>query len=184
MFLTGQRVAMDNLIEITKSYKAIENIINRMEHGDKVDARDAELVQAKDLHDKVSVKLFSNIREAFMTLYFPKKNGLMKKNFKMEFTGNNFNAEKQIRDVLEEEMKFTTEIEPSKLKVKFEKRIFTTQRMTWNHILERVAIEVSWQWHKPEALNDLKVDCIRRGLWVEEGGYIDKTLGKKNYSNM
>ncbi|WP_042375649.1 DUF499 domain-containing protein, partial [Neobacillus jeddahensis] len=174
MFLTGQRVAMDNLIEITKSYKAIENIIYRMEHEDKVDARDAELVQAKDLFDKISAKLYSNIREAFVTLYFPKKNGLIKKDFKMEFAGNNFNAEKQIKDVLEEEMKFTTEIEPSKLKTKFEARIFTTQRMTWNHILERVATEVSWQWHKPEALNELKTDCIRRGLWIEEGGYIDK----------
>lgn len=174
MFLTGQRVAMENLVEVTKSYKAIENIIYRMEHEDKVDARDAELVQAKDLFDKISAKLFSNIREAFITLYFPKKSGLVKKDFKMEFVGNNFNAEKQIRDVLEEEMKFTTDIEPAKLKTRFEARVFTAQRMTWNHLLERAATEVSWQWHKPEALNDLKSDCLRKGLWVEEGGYIDK----------
>lgn len=174
MFLTGQRVAMENLIEVTKSYKAIENIIYRMEHEDKVEARDAELIQAKDLFDKISAKLFSNIREAFITLYFPKKNGLTKKDFKMEFVGNNFNAEKQIKDILEEEMKFTTDIEPAKLKVRFEARVFTTQRMTWNHLLERAATEVSWPWHKPEALNDLKIDCLRKGLWVEEGGYIDK----------
>lgn len=174
MFLTGQRVAMDNLIEITKSYKAIENIIYRMEHEDKVDARDSELIQAKDLFDKISAKLFSNIREAFITLYFPKKDGLTKKDFKMEFVGNNFNAEKQIKDVLEEEMKFTTEIEPTKLKAKFEARIFTTQRMTWAHILERVSTETSWQWHKPEALNELKNYCLTRGLWLEDGGYIDK----------
>ncbi len=174
MFLTGQRVAMDNLIEITKSYKAIENIIYRMEKEDRVDARDAELVQAKNLQDTISAKLFSNIREAFVTLYFPKKGGLTKKDFKMEFKGNNFNAEKQIRDVLEEEMKFTSEIEPSSLKTKFEARIFTQQRMTWSHLTERAATETSWQWHKPEALDDLKTDCLRRGVWVEDGGYIDK----------
>jgi hypothetical protein len=175
MFLTGQRVAMDNLIDITKSYKAIENIIYRMEHEDKVDARDSELVQAKDLHDKISAKLFSNIREAFITLYFPKKDGLVKKDFKMIFEDNHFNAEKQIRDILLEEMKFTTDIEPSKLKNMFETRIFTQQRMAWNtHILERVATETAWPWHKPEALNELKADCIKKGLWIEEGGYIDK----------
>lgn len=174
MFLTGQRVAMDNLIEVTRQYKAIENIIYKMEQQDKVDARDAELLQAKDLHDKISAKLFSNIREAFVTLYFPKKSGLDKKDLRMEFAGNNFNAEQQIRDVLKEEMKFTTDIEPSKLKAKFEARIFTTQRMTWNHILDRVATETGWQWHKPEAINELKSDCLRKRLWIEEGGYIDK----------
>ena len=174
MFLTGQRVAMDNLIEVTRQYKAIENIIYKMEQQDKVDARDAELLQAKDLHDKISAKLFSNIREAFVTLYFPKKSGLDKKDLRMEFAGNNFNAEQQIRDVLKEEMKFTTDIEPSKLKAKFEARIFTTQRMTWNHILDRVATETGWQWHKPEAINELKNDCLRKRLWIEEGGYIDK----------
>ena len=175
MFLTGQRVAMDNLIDITKSYKAIENIIYKMEHEEKVDARDSELIQAKDLHDKISAKLFSNIREAFITLYFPKKQGLVKKDFKMAFEGNYFNAEKQIKDVLLEEMKFTNEIEPAKLRSKFEARIFTQQRMTWNHILERVATETAWQWHLPKALDDLKSDCLRRGVWEDDGsGYIDK----------
>lgn len=174
MFLTGQRVAMDNLIEVTRQYKAIENIIYKMEQQDKVDARDAELLQAKDLHDKISAKLFSNIREAFVTLYFPKKIGLDKKDLRMEFVGNNFNTEQQIRDILIEEMKFTTDIEPSKLKAKFERRIFTTQRMTWNHILERVATETEWPWHKPEAINELRDDCLKKGLWIEESGYIDK----------
>ncbi|MDM8534016.1 DUF499 domain-containing protein [Clostridiaceae bacterium HSG29] len=174
MFLTGQRVAMDNLIEITKSYKAIENIIYRMEHEDKVEARDSELIQAKDIHDKISVKLFSNIREAFITLHFPIKKGLVSEDFKMSFEANHFNAEKQIKDVLLEAMKFTNDIEPSKIKNKFETRIFTQQRMTWNHITDRVATETSWQWHLPKALDDLKTDCIRKGLWIESGGYIDK----------
>lgn len=174
MFLTGQRVAMDNLIEITKAFKAIENIVYAMEHEEKIESGNSELVQAKDLLDKKSATLFSTIREAFITLHFPKKDGLTKKDFKMAFEGNNFNAEKQIKDVLLEEMKFTTEIEPVKLKAKFEARIFTQQRMTWNHILDRVATEPTWQWHKPSALDELKADCIRKGLWIEEGGYLDK----------
>lgn len=174
MFLTGQRVAMDNLIDITKSYKAIENIIYKMEHEEKVDARDSELIQAKDLHDKISAKLFSNIREAFITLYFPKKQGLVKKDFKMAFEGNHFNAEKQIKDVLLEEMKFTNDIEPTKLKRRFERDIFTRQRMPWNELIDRVATTTSWLWHLPKALDELKSDCLRKGDWIEEGGYLDK----------
>lgn len=182
MFLTGQRVAMDNLIDITKAYKAIENIVYSMEHEEKVESSNSELVQAKDLLDKKSATLFSTIREAFITLHFPKKDGLVKKDFKMTFEGNSFNAEKQIKDVLLEEMKFTTEIEPGKLKGKFEARIFTQQRMTWNHITERIATETSWQWHKPSALDELKMDCIRKGLWIEEGGYLDKEPPKPSTS--
>lgn len=174
MFLTGQRVAMDNLIEITKSYKAIENIIKQLENEENVAAGDSELIQAKDLYDKISNQLFSNIREAFVTLYFPKKDGLEKQDFKMEFVGNHFDAENQIKKVLTEVMKFTTDIEPTKIKRKFETRIFTQQRMTWKHILERVATETSWQWHKPDALEDLKKYCLRNGDWIEEGGYLDK----------
>jgi hypothetical protein len=174
LFLSGQRVAMDNLIDITKSFKAIENIIHRMENEEKIAAGDSELIQAKDIQDKISAKLYSNIREAFVTLYFPKKNGLESQDFKMEFSSNNFNTENQIKNVLLEVMKFTTEIEPNKLKRKFETRIFSQKRMTWNHLLERVATEVNWQWHKPEALNDLRNDCIKKGYWIEEGGYLDK----------
>lgn len=174
MFLTGQRVAMDNLIEITKSYKAIENIIKQLENEENVAAGDSELIQANELYDKISNQLFSNIREAFVTLYFPKKEGLEKQEFKMEFVGNHFDAENQIKKVLTEVMKFTTDIEPAKIKRKFEARIFTQQRMTWNHILERVATETSWQWHKPDALEDLKKHCLRNGDWIEEGGYLDK----------
>lgn len=174
MFLTGQRVAMENLIDITKSYKAIENIIKQLENEENVAAGDSELKQAKDLYDKISNQLFSNIREAFVTLYFPKKDGLDKQDFKMEFSENHFETEKQIKDVLIEVMKFTTDIEPSKLKRKFEERIFTQPRMKWSHILERVATETAWQWHKFEALEELKRDCLKKGDWIEAGGYLDK----------
>ncbi|PHS35622.1 MAG: glycosyl transferase [Alkaliphilus sp.] len=174
MFLTGQRVAMDNLIEITKEYKAIKNIIYRMESEDKVSNNDSELIQARDLEDKITVKLSSNIRESFITLYFPKKTGLVSKDFKMEFASNQFDAEKQIKDLLIDEMKFTKEIEPKKLKNVFEARVFTQQRMTWNHILERIATETAWQWHKPEAIEQLRDYCLKRDLWCEVGGYIYK----------
>ena len=33
---------------------------------------------------------------------------------------------------------------------------------------------MSWSWHHPNALEDLKADMLRRGEWAETGGYIDK----------
>lgn len=174
MFLSGQRVTMDKLIEITKEYKAIESIIKRMETEDKLPANDSQLIQAKDLFDKISGRLFSTIRETFVTLYYPKKDGLQKSDFKMEFKSNNFDAEEQIKKVLIEVMKFTTDVEPNNLRKKFEVRIFTVQRMRWNDLMERVATTTSWEWHHPKALEELKADSLKKGLWIEEGGYLDK----------
>ena len=71
-------------------------------------------------------------------------------------------------------MKFTTKIEPADLKDKFEDRIFTQPTMRWNDLKERAATTTSWQWHNPRALDDLKDDCLKKGKWIEEGGYIDK----------
>ena len=174
MFLSGQRVTMDKLIEITKEYKAIESIIRRMESEEKLPASDSQLIQAKDLFDKISGRLFSNIRETFITLYYPKKDGLQKSDFKMEFKSNNFDVEEQIKKVLIEVMKFTTDIDPNNLRRKFEVRIFTVQRMKWNDLMERVAITTSWEWHHPKALEELKTDSLKKGIWIEDGGYIDK----------
>jgi len=33
-------------------------------------------------------------------------------------------------------------------------------------------VNTTWPLHKPSALDDLKAECIRRGLWREEGNYI------------
>lgn len=174
MFLSGQRSTMDKLIELTKEYMAIESIIKRMEAEDKLPANDSQLIQAKDLFDKISGRLYSNIRETFVTLYYPKKDGLLKSSFSMEFTNNHFDAEEQIKKVLIEVSKFTTDVEPNKIRKKFEVRIFTVQRMRWNDLMERVATTTSWEWHHPRALEELKADSLKKGLWIEDGGYIDK----------
>ncbi|PYG84914.1 chitobiase/beta-hexosaminidase-like protein [Ruminiclostridium sufflavum DSM 19573] len=174
MFLSGQRVTMDKLIEITKEYKAIESIIKRMEYEEKLPANDSQLIQAKDLFDKISVRLFSSIRETFITLYYPKKDGLQKSDFKMEFKSSNFDAEEQIKKVLIEVMKFTTDVDLNNLRKKFEVRIFTVQRMRWSDLMERVATTTSWEWHHPKALEELKTDALKKEIWIEEGGYLDK----------
>ena len=174
MFLSGQRTTMDKLIEITKESMAIEEIVYRMENTDKLNANDSQLIQAKDLFDKIKVRLMSNVRESFITLYYPKKDELRKHELRMEFTDSKFNTEEQIKNVLVEVAKFTKDVEPGNLRKKFEARIFTVQKMRWNDLLDRVATTTSWEWHLPKALEDLKSDCLRKGLWVEEDGYIDK----------
>ncbi len=33
---------------------------------------------------------------------------------------------------------------------------------------------LAWQWHHPHALDELKADCLRKDIWREDGGFIDK----------
>jgi hypothetical protein len=46
--------------------------------------------------------------------------------------------------------------------------------MTWNNLKERVATITAWPWHNPRALEDLRDDMLRKGIWIETGGYLDK----------
>lgn len=174
MFLTGQRNSMVNLVTKGKEYSAIKNIIHKMKNEEKLLESDPQYKQALDLYSKVNLELISNLRESFVTLYYPKRKGLVCDDITMEFEENNYNIEEQIKKLLIDKMKFDVNIESDEFREKFEDRIFTQRQMQWNAIKERAAITSSWSWHHPAVLEDLKVDMLLRGEWIETGGYIDK----------
>ncbi|GGN57563.1 DUF499 domain-containing protein [Oceanobacillus indicireducens] len=174
MFLTGQRNSMENLLEVSKQLKAIQSIINRMENEDKIPESDAQYQQAQFILHKVGLNLLQTSRETFITLYYPTEDGFESNDFKMEFKNNNFDAEEQIRNVLIEVMKFDKDTSSETFRRKFEARIFTSRQMRWIDLKERAATTTSWSWHHPQALEDLKNECLKKGIWIEEGGYLDK----------
>jgi len=174
MFLSGQRNSMEGLVNAAKQYKAIEDIVYRMEYEEKLPANDPQYLQALSLFDKIKLQLLQTARETFITLYYPKRKGLSKSDFKMEFSGNNYDVEQQVKDLLTEVMKFTRKIELNEFRSMFEDRIFTQRQMTWGNLKERTATNTAWPWHNPRALEDMKDDALMKGLWIETGGYIDK----------
>ena len=42
----------------------------------------------------------------------------------------------------------------------------------WSDFKRAAAVSTNWPLHKPSALDDLKTDCVRRGLGREEGNHI------------
>lgn len=173
MFLSGQRSTMDKLIKTAKEHRAINVIIGRMDE-EKVPANNPQYQKAVDKQSKVKLELLQAARETFMCLYYPSKNGMIKADFFMEFTDNNYNGEKQVRDVLMQRQKFTEEISGEKFRDKCEKRLFTQKEMRWNDVKERAATNPEWQWHHPRALDDLRDDMLKKAVWRENGGYIEK----------
>ncbi len=152
----------------------METILYRMKNEEKLSENDPQYQQALDLANKVNLQLLQATRETFITLHYPKRRGLLNDDFDMKFNENNYDVEEQIRDLLIKVMKFTKETNTEEFRKIFEDRLFTQRQMTWNTLRERAATITSWLWHNPRALDDLRDDMLRKGIWIETGGYLDK----------
>lgn len=172
-YLTGTKNTYELLIDVGKRLKAVQHILDELQ-SDKVPDNDPQMVQAKDLDDRIQQNFRSAIRETFTTLRYPTDTGLVAGDFRMKFEGNCYNGEQQIIALLKEKMKFTDEVSSDIFRKKCEQRLFTQQSMPWNEIKRRAATTPKWQWHRPDALDKLKEDCIFKDIWRENGGFVDK----------
>ncbi len=172
-FLTGSKNTYDMLIEVGKRLKAIQHILDEL-HADKSSDNDPQMIQAKDLQDRIGQNFHSAVRETFTTLWYPTESGLASADFLMKFEGNKYSGEQQIIGVLKEKMKFTEDVSGDIFRKKCEQRLFTQQSMPWNEIKRRAATNPKWQWHRPDALDLLKEECLHKDVWREEGGFVDK----------
>ena len=105
MFLSGNRSVMEKLYSNSKKLKAIETIVENLK-AEGVPATDQQRKEAESTLDKATQALFSTIRETFVTLYYPTKNGIDQTDFRLEFKENKFDGEQQVISTLKESMKF------------------------------------------------------------------------------
>ena len=172
-FLTGER-AFGSLLERARELKAVNQIIGEM-HEEGIADGDAQMQQARDqLLPRFLAQFHSAIRETFTTLYYPTRDRLAKVDFLMEFRDNRYNGEEQVREALAGKQKYTTDIASDTFRKKVEARLFTQQSMPWTEIKRRAATSPAWQWHRPDALERLKTDCLHKDVWREEGSYVNK----------
>jgi hypothetical protein len=172
-FLTGTKGTYDTLIDCGKRLKAIQHILNELQ-TDKVPENDPQMIQATGLNDNIQGNFHSAVRETFTTLWHPTDTGLVLADFRMKFEGNKYNGEDQVLNTLKEKMKFTEDVSGDTFRKKCEQRLFTQQSMPWSEIKRRAATTPKWQWHRADALERLKDDCVYRDVWREEGGFVDK----------
>lgn len=181
LFLTGARGNIERIIDKSAELKAIKKILDEMQQ-ERIPDTDPQKLGAQDLQDKYTSQLLMLLRETFTTLYYPHKDGLLQTDFMMNFTDNNYNGEKQIREALKNKQKFTEETNSDTFRKKCEQRLFTQRAMPYSEVKKRAATNTLWQWHHPRALDDLKADMIKKNYWVEEGNYVDKEPPKPETS--
>jgi len=175
MFLSGQRNMMEKLFINSKKLKAIQQIVENMkEEG--VPANDQQYKEADMQLDKALQALFSTIRETFVALYYPTKNGIESAEFKLEFKENKFDGEEQIVACLTDNQKFEHFSRDDRfldtMRKKCESRLFTIKELPFSQIKERAATTTSWQWYHPDQLETLKDDCLKKDIWREINGYL------------
>lgn len=177
MFLSGQRNMMEKLYANSKKLKAIQQIVDNMK-SENLRANDQQYKEAEAHLDKALQALFSTIRETFVALYYPTKNGIELAEFKLEFKENKFNGEEQIIACLTDNLKYEPFSKDDQfmenLRKKCEARLFTRKELPYSQIRERAATTTAWQWYHPDQLNSLKDDCIKKDKWREISGYLVK----------
>jgi len=177
LFLSGQRNVMERLYQNSKRLAAIRQIIANM-NDEHIEKTDQQYKEAEVQHDKTITALLQTIRETFITIYYPSKNGVSREDIKFEFAENRFDGEDQIIKTLMEAQKFedlqTEDKFIDTLRRKAEQRIFTQKEMPWSQIMERAATETSWQWYHPAQMDELKKKCLNSSVWKDVGGYIVK----------
>lgn len=172
-FLTGNKNTYDQLIDTGKRLKAIQQIVKDLQADNTLDS-DPQMIQARDLDERIQQNFYSAVRETFTTLWYPLESGLVSADLRMRFEGNKYNGEQQVIDVLREKQKFTDDVGSDTFRRKCEQRLFTTQVLPWSEIKKRAAINTKWQWHRADALDRLKDDCLFKDIWRENGGFVDK----------
>lgn len=185
MFLSGTTSMMEKLYENSKKLMAVEQIIKDM-RTEGTPENDQQYREALDQQSKAWLALFTTVRDTFVTLWFPVKNGLTAEEIKFNFTTDaskadapvTMNGEQHIINTVGFVQKYASlALDDASLDVlrrKCENRLFTQKEMPWNTILERAASETSWQWLHRDQMKELRDMCMKKDLWREVGGYIVK----------
>ncbi len=173
MFLTGDHMNMQNIYNQAKGIKATEAVIATL-LKDGTLTNDPQMEEANRLKESYQFKFLSAVQNVFTKLYYPTINGLTEATIDLLFQGNKYNGEEQVKKTLEAKRKFNVETSKDTFVRKIEAKLFTEKSLPWADILQNAASKPDWDWHHPNALEDVKRDQLSKELWRENGNWIEK----------
>ena len=174
LFLTGSRDTFQKVIDSARQSRALQSIEEDL-RADGTSAEDPQWRALDALRDRVGLQFSAALKESFDQIVYPSINDALRSTgVDLAFAGNS-NGEATIKNTLAGVQKFTTEIGSDAFRNKAESRLFGGgASVLWADFKRAAAVSTSWQLHKVSALDDLKAESIRRGIWREEGNYIRK----------
>ncbi|NCC04614.1 MAG: DUF499 domain-containing protein [Proteobacteria bacterium] len=174
LFLSGSRDTFQKVLDSARQARALQSIEDEL-RGENTPSNDPQWRALDSLQDRVNLQFNAALKEAFDQLVYPSiNNALRAAGIELAFAGNQ-SGEATIRRTLESAQKFTTLIDDDSFRARAEARLFggiDTKIVLWNDFKRNAAVNTTWPLHKLSALDDLKADCLRRGLWREEGNHV------------
>jgi hypothetical protein len=174
LFLTGSRDTFQKVIDAARQTRALQSIEDEL-NQEKTPADDPQWRALDGLRDRIALQFSAALKEAFDQIVYPSINtALRATGVDLAFAGNS-SGEATIRKTLEGAQKFTTKIDDDAFRSRAEARLFgsaDTKVVLWSDFKRNAAVNTNWPLHKTSALDDLKAECLRRGLWREEGNHV------------
>jgi hypothetical protein len=174
LFLSGSRDTFQKVLDSARQTRALQSIEDEL-RAENTPADDPQWRALDALRDRVGLQFTAALKEAFDQIVYPSINSALRSTgTDLAFAGNQ-SGEATIRKTLEGAQKFTTKIDDDSFRTRAEARLFgsaETKVVLWSDFKRAAAVNTNWPLHKLSALEDLKADCLRRGLWREEGNHI------------
>ena len=174
LFLTGSRDTFQKVLDSARQTRALQSIDDEL-RSENTPSDDPQWRALDALRDRVGLQFTAALKEAFDQIVYPSINSALRTTgTDLAFAGNQ-SGEATIRKTLEGAQKFTTKIDDDGFRTKAEARLFgsaETRVVLWSDFKRAAAVNTNWQLHKLSALEDLKAECLRRGLWREEGNHV------------
>ena len=174
LFLTGSRDTFQKVLDSARQTRALQSIEDEL-RSENTPSDDPQWRALDALRDRVGLQFTSALKEAFDQIVYPSINSALRATgTDLAFAGNQ-SGEATIRKTLENAQKFTNKIDDESFRSKAEARLFgaaDSKVVLWSDFKRAAAVNTGWQIHKTSALDDLKLESIRRGLWREEGNHI------------
>lgn len=174
LFLSGSRDTYQKVIDAARQTRALQSIEDDLK-SEGTPSEDPQWRALDALRDRIALQLTASLKEAFDQIVYPSINSALRTTgIDLAFAGNR-NGEATIRNTLDGAQKFTTKIDDDTFRTRAESRLFgspETKVVLWSDFKRAAAVNTNWPLHKPSALDDLKQECVRRGLWREEGNHV------------
>ena len=177
IFLSGQQTSMVTLDGVGREMLAIKRIVEDYDRQS-TPKNDPNYRDALNRLETRIGNLLQATQSTFTWLYYPLKDEIASVGFRMQFTGNSYKGEEQIRKTLLEEQKYENDpfvLDAETFRQKVEFRLFSTNPVLWSEILRKAASNPEWQFTPPDVLQKIKVKAVREGKWKElEGNRVEK----------
>jgi hypothetical protein len=174
LFLTGSRDTFQKVLDSARQARALQSIEDELK-AENTPSDDPQWRALDALRDRVGLQFNAALKESFDQIVYPSINSALRTTgTDLAFAGNQ-SGEATLRHTLEGPQKFTTKIDDDSFRIRAEARLFgseETKVVLWSDFKRAAAVNTNWPLHKLSALDDLKAECLRRGLWREEGNHI------------